>query len=169
MPQGLKIALFVVVFIAVLFGALTLAAMMARENKEKAGGTEAAEKPASPVPVTPPPASPMNIPQLPQSAPQQQYVPPQPVIMQQQMQGQEWNAQNLAGTGWAVGTQYGTFIIYLNPGGRAQASTPMGVVEGTWRVSGKSLTVAAQGQSYTCTIQGDQIIAGDGFPIKRIN
>lgn len=169
----MRIALTIVGVLILLMGGLTLLAALAQQDKaaESKGGT--AEGTAAPQPGPQPQASPPSpapfqpVQPPPQQPPPQQPPPPRPRPQPQQPQG--WNAQNLAGTAWAVGTQYGNFIVHLQPGGQAIASTPMGTVVGNWRATGNSLTVSAMGQSYTCRIQGWQIIAGDGFPITKVN
>ncbi len=176
MNPGMRIALTMIAAVVLLAGILTLVALLA--NRGAAGGrtsgatpstAESAPKQAAPQPGGATALQPGSMPYAPvQAAPQPMPQPPLPrPVAQQQPQG--WNAQNLPGTAWAVGTRYGNFIVHLQPGGQAMASTPMGNVIGTWSAAGNNLTVSAMGQSYTCRIQGWQIIAGDGFPIKKVN
>ncbi|MBP8129996.1 MAG: hypothetical protein KA184_10510 [Candidatus Hydrogenedentes bacterium] len=172
MNPGLRIALTIAGVLILVFCALTLLAVLAKQHRaeESANGAPqtaadaAVPQPGSPPQSIPPPAPAFQpVPQSPQPP------PPAPPPRRAPQQPQGWNAQNLVGTAWAVGTQYGNFIVHLQPGGQAIASTPMGTVVGNWRASGNNLTVSAMGQSYTCRIQGWQIIAGDGFPITKVN
>lgn len=78
--------------------------------------------------------------------------------------GPQLTAESLVNTTW----QYQGFQITLLPNGVAQANTPFGQVQGTWSVSGNTLTASAMGQSVTAQIQGNQLIA-NGQPLQRLN
>ena len=176
MSRGMKTALIILgLFVLVIAGLTTAASLARQESASAAAGdpSRAPDAPPAPAPTLSAPAPP-PVPQYmplaapppqPMPQPMPQYQPPQPPRPQQQG---GWNAQNLAGTTWAVGTPYGNIIVSLLPGGQATASTPMGPVTGTWNASNKSLTVSAMGKSYTCRIQGWQIIAQDGIPITQM-
>lgn len=73
-----------------------------------------------------------------------------------------WNASNLPGTAWNAGG----YTINLDAGGVASASTPIGLVSGTWTVNGSTLTVSAMGRTINAQISGDQILV-EGKPAQR--
>lgn len=165
MHPGQKAAIAIVLVVVLLFGLLTGAAYF---KKHAAGDVAAVAVGGASVP--PPAVNAQPQPYVPNALPPQPaYTPPQqPVQARPPAQQGGWNAQNLTGTTWAVGTAYGNLIVTLNAGGTASASTPMGPVSGTWSASGNSLTVAAMGHSYTCRIRGWKIIAQDGIPITQL-
>lgn len=169
MHSGQKAAIAIVLVAILLVGVLTGAAYLKKHGAAGDAAVESEGTAAANPDVnssTPAAATQPYVPYTP--PPQPAYTPPQPAARRPPAQQGGWNAQNLAGTTWAVGTVYGNIIVTLNAGGSASASTPMGPVVGTWRATGNSLTVSAMGQSYTCRIQGWQIIAQDGVPITQM-
>lgn len=169
MHPGQKAAIIIVLAVILVFGVLTGAAYFKKHGTSGGAATASENGPAA-SPAANSPAPPAAQPYATYTPPAQPAYtpPPQPVVRRPPAQQGGWNAQNLAGTTWAVGTVYGNIIVTLNAGGSASASTPMGPVNGTWRATGNSLTVSAMGQSYTCRIQGWQIIAQDGIPITQL-
>lgn len=93
------------------------------------------------------------------------------------------NAGNLAGSQWQVPVDDGTITVTLNGGGQATSTAPpkyaalvkqftgSDTIQGTWAVSGSTLTVTASAMGRTekveCKISGDQIYV-KGRPATRL-
>lgn len=156
MGKGPKIAIGVMLAVLFIVGGVPVIAGLAKEQqtekaaetgKGKAGAAESATADDAP------------------ARPQQGR--PQP---QRPQEPQHWTQKTLAGTAWAIHVpQLGSSItISLNQGGQAVAQTPMGPIQGNWKVQGTQLVVSAMGERQTCQIQGWRLRLPQGGYAQRV-
>lgn len=99
-----------------------------------------------------------------QGAPAAAGIPSAPEPGSSIAEGPTLSAASLPGTSWEFQGYQATF----QQGGQVAVSgTPLGTVNGSWTVSGTSVTISAVGQSFALQISGAQLLA-DGQPLRRL-
>ncbi len=155
MNQKVLVGFFII--LAVVLG-LPLLAQFAQQGEESGSGTAEQTSTRDSRPASGSAAAPDD-----QGAPPAPAPAAQPPLL---------NASNLANSSWQMQVSGMNVTVDLLPGGQAVAKgTPLGNINGSWRVSGDTLTVTASVMGQTRTqnakIVGNQIMI-DGQPATRV-